>query len=188
MLYVHRYIYTYLPKNEWKFNIVFWDFICLFKMIHNQMWQLIVTVDQLPLLILQISAQHNWLQFYVLAICLCFSLNKMLRWDFFTSNSARCKGGNWRKLISVIWTYMSLLLRIFEKKGDGFKKFGSSRPFVLRKRCSENMLQIYRRTATPKCDFNNAAKELYWNYTSAWVVFPCIFATYFQNIFSLEHL
>ena len=25
---------------------------------------------------------------------------------------------------------------------------------VLRKRCSENMQQIYRRTATPKCDFN----------------------------------
>ena len=28
---------------------------------------------------------------------------------------------------------------------------------VLRKRCSENMQQIYRRTPMPKCDFNNLA-------------------------------
>ena len=34
---------------------------------------------------------------------------------------------------------------------------------VLRKRCSEKMQQIYRRTAMPKCNFNNAAKQLYWN-------------------------
>ena len=27
---------------------------------------------------------------------------------------------------------------------------------VLRKRCSKNMQQIYRRTPMPKCDFNNA--------------------------------
>ena len=29
---------------------------------------------------------------------------------------------------------------------------------VLRKRCSENMQQIYRRTLMPKCDFNKVAK------------------------------
>ena len=28
-------------------------------------------------------------------------------------------------------------------------------------RCSENMLQIYRKTPMPKCDFNKAAKQLY---------------------------
>ena len=28
---------------------------------------------------------------------------------------------------------------------------------VLRKRCSENMQQIYRRTRIPKCDFNEVA-------------------------------
>ena len=44
---------------------------------------------------------------------------------------------------------------------------------VLRKRCSENMQQIYMRTPMPKCDFN----------TSAWV-FSCKFAAYFQNTFS----
>ena len=32
---------------------------------------------------------------------------------------------------------------------------------VLRKRCSENMQQIYRRTPMPKCDFNKAALQLY---------------------------
>ena len=29
---------------------------------------------------------------------------------------------------------------------------------VFDKRCSENMQKIYRRTAMPKCDFNNVAK------------------------------
>ena len=58
---------------------------------------------------------------------------------------------------------------------------------VLRKRCSKNMLQNYRRTPMPKCDFNKVAKQLYWNHTSAWV-FSCKFAAYFQNTFSQEHL
>ena len=52
---------------------------------------------------------------------------------------------------------------------------------VLKKRYSENMQQIYRRTAMPKCDFN---KQLCWNHTSTWV-FSCKFAAYFQNNFFL---
>ena len=32
---------------------------------------------------------------------------------------------------------------------------------VLRKRCSENMHQIYGRTLMLKCDFNKFAKQLY---------------------------
>ena len=32
---------------------------------------------------------------------------------------------------------------------------------ILRKRCSENMQQIYGRTPIPKCDFNKVAKQLY---------------------------
>ena len=43
---------------------------------------------------------------------------------------------------------------------------------VLRKRCSENMQQIYRRTPLPKCDFNKVTKQFYWNHTLAWV-FSC---------------
>ena len=32
---------------------------------------------------------------------------------------------------------------------------------VLRKRCSENMQQIYRRTSLPNCDFSKVALQLY---------------------------
>ena len=41
---------------------------------------------------------------------------------------------------------------------------------VLRKRCSENMQQNYRRTPTPKCDFNKFVLQLYWNCRAAWVI------------------
>ena len=58
---------------------------------------------------------------------------------------------------------------------------------VLRKRCCENMQQIYRRPLILKCYFNRFAKQLCWNHTSVWV-FSCKFAAYFQNTFSLEHL
>ena len=36
---------------------------------------------------------------------------------------------------------------------------------VLRKRCSQNMQQTYRRTPLAKYDFNKVALLLYWNYT-----------------------
>ena len=52
----------------------------------------------------------------------------------------------------------------------------------LRKRCSENMQQIYRRTPMPKCDINKLALQLFWNRTSAWL-FSCKFAAYLQNTF-----
>ena len=51
------------------------------------------------------------------------------------------------------------------------------------KRCSENMLQIYRRTPIPMYDFN----KVYWNHTSAWV-FSSKFAAYFLSTFYQEHL
>ena len=54
---------------------------------------------------------------------------------------------------------------------------------VLKKRCSENIQQIYKRTPMPKSDLNKVSKQLYWNHTSAWV-FSCKFAAYFQNTFS----
>ena len=58
---------------------------------------------------------------------------------------------------------------------------------VLRKRCSENMQRIYRKTLMLKCDFNKVTKQLYWTHTSAWV-FSCKFAAYFQQNLFLEHL
>ena len=57
---------------------------------------------------------------------------------------------------------------------------------VPRKKCSENIQQIYRKTPMLKCNFNKAL-ELYWNHTSAWV-FSCKFPAYFQCTFSSEHL
>ena len=32
---------------------------------------------------------------------------------------------------------------------------------VLKKKCSENIPQIYKRTPMPKCDFNKVAKQFY---------------------------
>ena len=58
---------------------------------------------------------------------------------------------------------------------------------VLMKRCSENMLQIYRRAPMPKFDIKKVSLQFFWNHTSAWV-FSCKFAAYFPKIFFLEHL
>ena len=54
---------------------------------------------------------------------------------------------------------------------------------VLKKRCSENIQQIYRRTPIPNCGFNKVSKQHCWNHTSAWV-FSCKFVAYFYNTFS----
>ena len=53
---------------------------------------------------------------------------------------------------------------------------------VLKKRFSENMQQMYRRTPIPMCNFNKVALQLFWNHTLAWV-FSCTFDSYFQNTF-----
>ena len=58
---------------------------------------------------------------------------------------------------------------------------------VLRKRCSEIMQQIYRRTLMLKCDFSKTVLQLYLNCTLS-RVFSCNIAAYFQNIFSQEYL
>ena len=92
---------------------------------------------------------------------------------------------------TLLRTLLLLFLKIVESlqcilKG---KNITSEDPFVrvLRKRCSKNMQQIYRRTSMPKCNFNKVTKQLYWNHYSAWV-FSCKFGVYFQNLFSREQL
>ena len=47
---------------------------------------------------------------------------------------------------------------------------------ALRKTCSGNMRQIYRRPPTKNRDFKKVAKQLYRNCTSVWV-FSCTFVT-----------
>ena len=54
---------------------------------------------------------------------------------------------------------------------------------VLKKRRSENMQQIYRRTPMPKCNFKKVAKQLYWNQTST-CVFSCKFSASFRTPFT----
>ena len=48
------------------------------------------------------------------------------------------------------------------------------------------MQQISRRARARKWDFNNVAKQFYWNLNSAWV-FSCNFAKYSENIFLEEN-
>ena len=69
------------------------------------------------------------------------------------------------------------------------KKSNQKQPsiYVLRKRCSENMQQIYRRTPKLTCGFNKVALQRFWNCTSWWLLFYK-FTAYFQNTFSYEHL
>ena len=79
----------------------------------------------------------------------------------------------------------------FQSYWNGLIQKQPSRGF-LKKACSENMQQIYKRTPIPKCDFNKVAKQIYWNRTSAWVFF-CKFAAYFLlkkslNFFKKESL
>ena len=59
---------------------------------------------------------------------------------------------------------------------------------VLRKRCPENMHQIYRRTPIPKCNVKKITKQLYLNQTLA-SAFSCKFGAYFyKNTYGGLHL
>ena len=63
-----------------------------------------------------------------------------------------------------------------------FKNFRSSRTDVFKKKCSENIQQIYRGTPMQNCDFNKAVLQIYWIRTSR-LLFSCKFAACFQNAF-----
>ena len=95
-----------------------------------------------------------------------------------------------QKIFPRIWKY-NLVLLVNEKNllFSGIVNSSQKQPprGVFKKRCSENMQQIYRRTPMPKYDFNKVAKQLYWNHTSAWL-FSCKISPYFQNNFSEEYL
>ena len=62
---------------------------------------------------------------------------------------------------------------LIEDSQNGVKYLQQPSTGVPRKRCTENMQQVYRRTTIPKC--------------LTWVSF-CKFAAYFQNTFFYEHL
>ena len=56
---------------------------------------------------------------------------------------------------------------------------------ILRKSCSKNIQQIYKRLPMPKCDLKKFAKKIYWSHISAWV-FSCKFGVHFQNNFLIR--
>ena len=82
------------------------------------------------------------------------------------------------RLISLLnynaWGLLKMTSKLYDNPKCNFFQKQPSRA-VLRKRCSENMQQICRRTPMPKCDFNKVTLQLCWNRTSAWVFF-CKFA------------
>ena len=89
------------------------------------------------------------------------------------------------KIVVAEWGLYNFALRLVRR--FTIQNSEAATQSALKKRCSENMQQIYRRKPAPKCDFNKVALQLYWNHTSTWV-FSCKFAAYFRNTFSQEHL
>ena len=98
-----------------------------------------------------------------------FILIKTLIWTNFLNTNLKKK--NRLKKISFTWYGKSYILQnqksIFKStietktKTRGELISFQKQPLngVLKKMCSENMQQIYRRTPMPKCDFNKVAKQ-----------------------------
>ena len=86
-------------------------------------------------------------------------------------------------------TYQGYILEEMRKSNLCCWNFVQEQPLwgFLKKRCSENMQQIDRRTPIQTCAFNKVVKQLSWNHTSIWM-FSCKFAACFQNTFSSEGL
>ena len=107
---------------------------------------------------------------------------KHLCWSLFfnkVANGCFCKVST---LLLVLGEKTAFNNRATTRTTQGYKiKNFQKQPFrgVRKKKCYENMQQIYRRTTMPKCSFNKAAKQLYWSCTSAWV-FSCKFVAYFH--------
>ena len=86
----------------------------------------------------------------------------LVSWDILTC---------WTINQTVILFSSQIQFRFLKKLLDygNFINLTQKQPYrgVFRKRCFENMKQIYWRTLMPKCDFSKVAKQLYWNHTSA---------------------
>ena len=78
----------------------------------------------------------------------------------------------------MLFLSMCHLMMLLPSFGQLCEKQGQSSRGVLKKTCSENIHQIYRRSPMP----SNLIE------TTSASVFPCKFAAYFQNILYQEHL
>ena len=65
-------------------------------------------------------------------------------------------------ILLSLWTLILIMMVILIVEWKGKNKSANKQSFkgVLKKRCSENMPQIYRRTPMPNCDFYKIAKHL----------------------------
>ena len=97
----------------------------------------------------------------------CFQINKLYQKDLMGQPLKNTR------LLSSSYAKFEFILYINQKQPS---------MVILKKSCSENMQQMYRRTPMPKCDFNEVAFQFCWNHTSAWV-FSCKLAAYFYNSF-----
>ena len=89
----------------------------------------------------------------------------------------------WR-FLKYVWPFYNIMYKWVNIIGSFNSKLQQqlSRG-VLRKKCSENMQQIYRRILIPKCDFNNVALQFYWNCTTTWVFFCKFWCIFSDDIF-----
>ena len=63
----------------------------------------------------------------------------------------------WTVLTGMMYAIFDIEVIIGNHQCFSFHKQKQSSGGVLRKRCSENMQQIYRKTSMSKCDFNKVA-------------------------------
>ena len=71
-----------------------------------------------------------------------------MTYRFFTKKIEQAGSKKSKKIINFWWMGMFVFNKLKKQPSRG----------VLKKRCSENMQQSYRRTPMPKCDFNKVAK------------------------------
>ena len=71
-----------------------------------------------------------------------------MTYRFFTKKIEQAGSIKTKKIINFWWMRMFVFNKLKKQPSRG----------VLKKRCSENMQQSYRRTPMPKCDFNKVAK------------------------------
>ena len=96
-----------------------------------------------PLFILKRFQKCHWILFAILLWQVAWPLKSFeLESDYWTNLFFSSK---W--VISFIWFQRSIEKRQKQPSRG-----------VLKKRCTENIRQIYRRTPVPKCDFNKVAK------------------------------
>ena len=69
--------------------------------------------------------------------------------------------------LHLLWHFF---FRFLEGHSAVLEKTEAAIQSILKKRCSENIQHIYRRTPMPECDFKKVAFQLYWNRASAWEI------------------